>query len=138
MAHNTQHTYMGIDYGTKRIGVALSDTTGTLAFPHETVPAGRESKERIAMIVREHSVEIIVMGESRMRSGKPNILLEESRTYARALEEATGLPVFFEWEYDTSREARKIQGNTGVNDASAAALILQRYLDKTQNTHERY
>ncbi len=129
MGSRNEHIYMGIDSGTKRIGVALSDTTGTLAFPHETVLAGKESVARIATIAREHHAHTIVMGESRMRSGKPNPILEDSRAYARELEKETGLPVIFQWEYDTSQEARKIQGKTNHNDASAAALILQRYLD---------
>ena len=132
--------YLGIDYGTKRIGIALSDEGGTLAFPLEVISAGSASRslgevgeksvERIKEIVREHSVRAIVMGESRKRSGEENPILEESQAYAQALEEATGLSVHFEWEYDTSQEARKMQGKTKTNDASAAALILQRYLDK--------
>ncbi len=129
-------TYLGIDYGTKRLGVALSDESGTLAFPLEVVSAREESVERIKEIVREHSVSVIVMGESRMRSGEENPIWEESQAYARALEEATGLSVHFEWEYDTSQEARKMQGKTETNDASAAALILQRYLDKQKRHSE--
>lgn len=121
---------LGIDYGTKRIGIALSDETQTLAFPYKVVSAGKESVARIAAIAHEHDAQCIVMGESRMYSGSPNPILEESRVYADALKEATGLPVYFEWEHTTSQEARKMQGKTETNDASAAALILQRYLDK--------
>lgn len=123
-------TYIGIDYGTKRIGIALSDDSGTLAFPLEVIPAGKESTGRIKDIADEHTANAIVMGESRMRSGEENPILKDSRACADELEKTTGLKVYFEWEYDTSQEARKMQGKTEVNDASAAALILQRYLDK--------
>lgn len=129
-------TYIGIDYGTKRIGVALSDESGTLAFPLEVIASGRGSVNRIKEIVDEYSVDVIVMGESRMRSGEENSILEESRAYAQVLEEVTRLSVYFEWEYDTSQEARKMQGKTDANDASAAALILQRYLDKQKRHSE--
>ncbi len=122
--------FLGIDYGTKRVGIAISDDSGRVAFPQRVVPNTPVLAETIAFFVDELKVGAVVVGESYDLSGRENPVQKDIIQFVQALEKRTGLPVYFEREYWTSQEARRTQGMTDMNDASAAALILQRYLDK--------
>ncbi len=135
--------YLGLDYGTKRIGVAVSDDTGSLAFPLTAVPAGRDALEKVAALVREHGAQALVIGESRDNTGAPNEVMEDIEQFKKDLEGLSGLPAQYEREFFTSamaaRQFAPEQGSRKANpahdnlDASAAALILQSYLDRIKN-----
>ena len=130
--------FMGIDYGTKRIGVSVSDENYTLAFPKEIVPNDESAFGRLGKIIREENVSEIVVGESVDFKGKLNKLSDEIEVFISGLKERFKLPVYKEKEFLTSVEARRYQTKPGRADASAAALILQRYLDrKNQNDLSR-
>lgn len=148
--HMITGRFLGIDYGTKRIGVAISDENGTLAFPKEIVENNGDTFKKIADIINKEKVQEIVVGESVDFSGKLNALSGRIEVFILELQEKFKLPVHKQKEFLTSVEARKA-GNTkkdstqsqshskvkqiksGRIDASAAALILQRYLDKINN-----
>ena len=68
--------YMGIDYGTKRIGVALSDEGGSVAFPHSVVGAGASAHTALATLAVAESVSGIVFGLSLTQDGVDNPLVE--------------------------------------------------------------
>ena len=130
--------YLGIDYGTRRIGVAVSDDSATFAFPLGTVLAGPKAFAEVMELARENSVALAVMGESNDYNGKPNPVMEEAHAFARELEGA-GLAVHFEPEFMTSAQAaRQYEGDHGRGarpnqdglDSAAAAIILQSYLDR--------
>lgn len=125
--------YLGIDYGSKRVGVALSDDGGSLAFPKTVLAAGNGLLEEIQKLCREEGVGGIVIGESRDYKGAPNPIMKEVAAFKAELETATGLQVVYEPEFMTSAAAEHIQGKTAKHDASAAALILQSFLDKQKN-----
>ena len=128
--------YLGIDYGTKRIGVAQSDESGTIAFPLGVVDAGPVAVSAVAQLAKENRIGKIVIGESKNFQGAPNAVMGDIEQFKKSLAEATGLPVDYEPEFMTSAQAAR-QGldkrGEGVKkedvDASAAALILQGYLD---------
>lgn len=138
--------HLGIDYGSKRVGLALSDDGGTLAFPYKIIPNNTELGDTIHNICGEENVAAIVLGESHDLSGSPNKIMGSIEEFKRNLEGELDLPVYFQLEFMTTIEARgragKEQHNARKNsnppasgknksaDASAAALILQRYLDK--------
>jgi putative holliday junction resolvase len=123
--------YLGIDYGTKKIGVALSDDGGSIAFPHAVVPAGRDALSAIAAIVTENGVGEVVVGESRNFAGEKNKVMAEIDLFAKELAELTGLKVHYEREFFTSAmAARQLNPSHEQLDASAAALILQSFLDR--------
>lgn len=134
--------YLGIDYGQKRIGVALSDEAGRVAFPKAVLPAGREALSRINALIREEGVGRVVLGESRDLAGEPNPVMEDIEQFKKDLEELSGAEVVYEREFFTSAMAarqfapeagsRKEHPDQGLLDASAAALILQSYLDRLQ------
>ena len=137
--------YLGIDYGSKRVGLALSDESGMLAFPYKILKNDMTLVEMIHNICGEENISAIVLGESHDLSGEPNKIMGSIEEFKRNIETELDLPVYFQKEFMTSIEARgrvgKERNNArqvqkekqGAVDASAAALILQRYLDKKNN-----
>ena len=124
--------FLGIDYGTKKIGLALSDENGQLAFPKEVVKNNGELFPKIEAILSKEEIGAIVVGESFDFAGLPNVLQKEIDFFISHLVKRFKLPVHLEKEFWTSVEARRYS-DAGSTDASAAALILQRYLDKRNN-----
>jgi putative Holliday junction resolvase len=129
--------YLGIDFGTKRIGLALSDELGMIATPLETVSAEGALK-KISEIVSEKGVQEIVVGKPKDGSS----IDQDLKEFVGQLSLETFLPVHMENEefssvfadqfrdYEKPR-ARQTKKETGKKkDESAAAIILQRYLDK--------
>jgi len=125
--------YLGVDYGEKHIGIAVSDETGTLAFPFTTFSNTKTLVEDIKKVVQEKQVVGIVIGESKDFQGKENPIMEKARAFAKVLGEVTSLPVFFEPEFMTSVEARRFQGGGEKTHASASALILKSFLERKNN-----
>ena len=131
--------YLGIDYGTKRIGVAVSDDTGSIAFPLTTIKSDREALVRVAALAQENKVEKIVIGESKNFQNEPNEVMEDIEQFKKDLGELTQLDVVYEPELFSSAQAarqyapdssRKANPSQEKLDAAAAALILQSYLDR--------
>lgn len=121
--------YIGIDYGTKRIGVAVSDEDGSFAFPKEIVPSA-QIFEYLIEIVKKENISGIVIGESLASNGLENDVVLETRLFAKKLESKIPVPLFFEREGYSTVEAHRYQTKKGNRDDSAAAVILQRFLDK--------
>lgn len=122
--------FLGIDYGTKRVGLALSDEEGTMAFPKRVVPNSARLVREIEDIIKKERVEAIVVGESKNYKGEDNKIMDEVRAFVETMKRQTALPVYFEPEFLTSAEAAHVQPELAKLDASAAAIILQSYLDK--------
>ncbi len=123
---------LGIDYGTKRIGVAISSEEGGMAFPLAVLVNDGSVLEKLKMLCDERKIDAIVIGESRDLSGKPNPLMKNITAFKLLLENETNLPVYLEPEFFTSAEAERLQGKGALHDASAAALILKSYLNRQQ------
>jgi len=135
--------YLGIDYGSKRVGMALSDERGMMAFPSIVVPNNMQLVAVISALCTAENITAIVIGESHDLSGKANKIMGSIEEFKRNVEAELELPIYFQAEFMTTIEARGRQGkesntarktkkisDSGPADASAAALILQRYLDK--------
>lgn len=140
--------YLGIDYGSKRVGLSLSDEEGMIAFPYKIIKNDMELVDNIHNICGIEEISAIVLGESRDMSGVPNKIMGSIEEFKRNLEVELDLPIYFEKEFMTSMFARGNGGKDKNNarkvakevtsrgarnkkiDDSAAALILQRYLDK--------
>lgn len=122
--------YLGIDYGEKRVGIAVSDEDGSMAFPLDVLSNDKRLTTRIREICKREKAEAIVIGESKDLAGKDNAIMPGARSLVSALKKEVGLPVSWESELFTSAEAERIQGKHGMLDASAAAIILKSYLDK--------
>jgi len=136
--------FLGIDYGSKRVGVALSDLSGQFALPHLVLQNDKKLLPNIKKICEENFVEEIVLGESRDFKGQENPIMKKINLFKDQLEKEISKPVHFELEFLTSAEAsrtnprrdmrpsRKTKENV-ILDASAAALILKSYLEKMRN-----
>lgn len=122
--------YLAIDYGKKKLGIATSDDNGEMAFPCMVIDNNKTLLIEVKQLCKELKIEAIVMGESVDQNGKPNPIAKEARQFAVQLEDAIDLPLYFEKEWMTSVHARVMQEGREVVDDSAAALILQRFLDK--------
>lgn len=126
--------YLGIDYGTRKIGLALSDADGRFAFPLEILPHDSHVLENIAHVIEQKSVKCVVMGDTRADSGASNAITHESEDFAKKLSERTTLPVERVREAWSSFEAARFAPDQKKRDDAAAAIILQRYLDAKQKT----
>lgn len=125
--------FLGIDFGTKRIGVALSDEDGRIAFPETEFENRKNVVERISQLCKEKEVDAIVVGESTNHKGEDNPVMEHIRTFKSELAEKVDMPIHFENEYFSTAHAAQDRDTPGHYDASAAAIILQRFLDKKNN-----
>lgn len=121
--------YLGIDFGEKRVGVAVSDEDGKFAFPVEVLPNNKGLVRAIMDLCMQNKVELIVMGESKNFHGQLNPIMWKVETFKKQLE-AIGFKVVFEPEFMTSIQASQITGENDMLDASAAAIILQAYLNR--------
>ena len=145
--------HLGIDFGTRKVGIALSDEAGTMGFPREIIPNDEHLLERIAAIIKEEKVGVAVFGESLDFTGSGNQVLAKAHAFANQLEATTGVQVAWEQEMFTTQEAKRgLDGvhpqhapntsrvrtggdhNPAAVDASAAALILTSYLSRHDRT----
>jgi putative transcription antitermination factor YqgF len=125
--------YLGIDYGTKRVGIAVSDEEGKIAFPSETLANDKNLADKIVNLCKEKEVGAVVLGESNNFESEENPIMTDVKKLAAKLRKETKLPIILEPEFLTTMQAKRIQGEVVGLDASAAALILQSYLDKIKN-----
>ncbi|MFI5260283.1 MAG: Holliday junction resolvase RuvX [Candidatus Paceibacteria bacterium] len=131
--------YLGIDYGTKKIGLALSDESGTMGFPHSIVPNTPRLVDELCALIAKENVGAVVIGESLNLSGAENPIAKSAHALGNMIAERTGAPVLYESEVFTSAEARRAPEKEMKSraakpranvDASAAALILTSYLSR--------
>lgn len=128
ICYATSMRYLGIDYGTKRVGVALSDAAGRMAFPHEVLANTDNLFAQLITIIDTHDVAEIVIGHSLGRDAAPNAVQAEINTLIEDLTLHCDLPVHLQPEHYTTQAALRIQGRNEKTDASAAALILDAFL----------
>ncbi len=122
--------HLGIDYGTKRVGIALSDEMGHMAFPHSVIVNDVKLQDTIEKIVHENKVGAIVIGHSVNNQGVANNVHAAVEALVLNLTLALGLPIHLEPEWYTTQEAMRFQGKNALKDASAAAIILDSFLRK--------
>ena len=121
---------LGIDYGTKRVGVAISDETNSLAFPVETLSNDKDLVQKVVALIREHTISHLVVGESKDLSGKENVVMKDIKIFVEEIKKESNCEVIFEPEFWSTVEATRYQKEGRLTDASAAAVILQNYLDR--------
>jgi putative Holliday junction resolvase len=124
---------LGIDYGERRVGLALSDDKGMMAFPKAVFPNNNFLMTDLRDFIKGHGVEKIVVGESKSYAMKDNLIMDKIRPFVDELRRDTGLEVIYESELLTSHQAAHFQGKTDMIDAAAASIILQSYIDRTKN-----
>jgi putative Holliday junction resolvase len=138
--------YLGLDFGGRRIGVALSDPGAIIAQPLDTLTVNgiADAVSRVCRLVAEYAVIAVVVGLPLSLSGRESETTEAVRKFAERLRTACPVPVHFEDERLSSRQAemilhshgKKIKGNKGKIDRISAAVILQSYLDRLNISSE--
>jgi len=131
---------LGIDWGSKRIGIAISDEGRTVAFGRQTYHRGNleEDVNFIRDLVSKEDVGLIVIGMPYHMSGESGELVEVVEDFKQTLQEKISIPVETMDERLTSSEAERVMLESDLSredrkrhrDKLAATLILQRYLDK--------
>ncbi len=121
---------LGIDYGTKRIGIAISDDKGMMAFPKAVIPNDKYLFGEIKAMVKSQGIETIVLGESKDYKMQDNAIMPKVRLFADELRRDLGVMVIYEPEMLSSHQAAHFQGKTDKIDAAAASIILQSYIDR--------
>jgi len=130
---------LALDLGTRRIGAALSDPTGTIASTLEVIPADSRARviARVGELVAAHDVSRVIIGLPIRLDGTEGAEARRARQFAAALQQEIGLPVELLDERLSTAEAERAMLEADASrarrrerrDAVAAALILQRYLD---------
>jgi putative Holliday junction resolvase len=141
---------LGIDYGQRRIGLALSDATGLLARPWKTLMregnpsqvAAALAAEIAALVAEADSLAAVVLGFPRRLNGEEHEQSVVVREVAGQLRRLMALPLHLQDERLSSREAEELLARTEKDwrkrkaalDAAAAAVILQDYLDSSDRS----
>lgn len=132
---------LGIDYGKRRTGVAISDFNGIIAMPLETFASGgvRKDVDYVAEIVASRQIDTIVLGMPYNMDGTKGKRAKDTEFFGKVLQKVINIPVIYVDERLTSVEAndKLIEANVSVQnrkkaiDQVAAQIILQQYIDST-------
>ena len=138
---------MGLDFGSKTVGVAVSDALGLTACGIEIIRRDspnkiRKTLVRIEQLIDEYDVEKIVLGYPVMLDGSEGERVEKTKEFAAMLERRTGISVIFQDERLTTVEAYEIMDLAGIKkedrykyvDQIAAQVILEDYMNRVENT----
>ena len=134
--------YLGIDYGTKKVGLALSDEAGTMGVPHAVITNTPRLVDELCVLIAKENIHAVVIGESRTLTSGENPIARDARALGDSISERSGTPVFYESEVFTSAAARRAPEKQAKSrapksrkniDASAAALILTSYLSRSHH-----
>ncbi len=145
--------YIGIDYGTKKTGIAISDALGSLAFPRDVLVTNAQLVTVIAGIIKDENITGVIMGESKNLKGEFNKVATNAHAFAKELQKHIDntVNIIFEDERFSTKQAKtlpnegKARGkiaNTktlrgwtiqSLADSQAAAIILQSFLDKQKH-----
>ena len=130
---------LAIDHGEKKIGFAISDSTGTIANPLKVIEHVSRiiDAAQVADISAQNQVELIVIGQSFDEEGKPNLAGRRAARFAEVLKTQTQIPIVMWDESFSTQSARAARIEMGVPrkmraghlDELAATIILQSYLD---------
>jgi putative holliday junction resolvase len=130
---------LAIDHGEKRIGLAISDPTATIASPFKVIEHISRTLDaaQVAALASENEVGLIVIGQSFNEEGKPNLAGRRAAKFAEALKVQTQIPVLLWDESFSTQDARATRIEMGVSrkkrsghlDELAAVMILRSYIE---------
>ncbi|MBI5529906.1 MAG: Holliday junction resolvase RuvX [Candidatus Doudnabacteria bacterium] len=123
---------LGIDYGEKRIGLAISDESRTFARELEIL-SPKDFWQSINKIIQDQEVTQIVLGWPLNMSGEETKKTEETKKFKEKLEKLTEIKVEITDERLSSQMAEHLPGGKKNVDSLAAQILLQNYLDKNKN-----
>ncbi len=123
---------LGVDYGEKKIGIAISDESAKFAFPHSVIDntSANSVLKALKLICDKNNIGKIIIGQSLDFKGQPNPIMKRIEKFKTFLEERFNLPLEYENEVLTTKQAERSMSRSEKTHSSAAALILQGYLDR--------
>ncbi len=131
---------LAIDYGKKRIGLALSDPLLTFAYPYKTISNDNNFQKELSALLVKKNIEKIILGYPLKENGEYTILTEEVLKFKERLEKKYKIEVILRDERYTSSIAQEMifqsvnkkskRRDKGLLDQNSAAVILQDYLDE--------
>jgi putative Holliday junction resolvase len=132
---------LAIDYGQKRLGIAISDALGITATPYPFVPHDKQMFERLKTLIQEHSIGEIVIGLPITLKGTSSAMTDETEKFADTLKNKISIPVVLQDERFSTMESEKLlisadvsrEKRKEVRDSMAASIILQDYLERRQS-----
>ncbi len=122
--------FLGVDYGDKRVGIAVSDEGGVFAFPRAVLPNTKKIFDEIKKICAEEKIEKIIVGVPVSFSGGQSAQARKTLEFAEALKQYIAIPIEKENEIFSTKSALNMGAGKEKIDQSAAAIILQSYLDR--------
>ncbi|HMQ09855.1 MAG TPA: Holliday junction resolvase RuvX [Oligoflexia bacterium] len=135
-----QKKIMALDYGTKRIGIAISDALGMCAHPRDFIDNNSKAFENILKLAEQENIQLLLFGIPKRLSGEASHMQEEIERFMHNLQKKTGLNMQTWDERLTSAQAEKFMISADVKrkkrktsiDSMAATILLQSYLDSQQ------
>lgn len=121
---------MGIDFGSKKVGIAMSDESGVMAFPHSVLPNDSKLLSTLLTLIEKERVQEIVIGYSVDKGGKANPIHTAVESFMTDLTLAFPIPIHLEPEQYSTQQAIRIQGKNAQTDAAAASIILDSYITR--------
>ncbi|WP_319472110.1 Holliday junction resolvase RuvX [uncultured Pseudodesulfovibrio sp.] len=133
---------LGIDFGLKRVGLAVSDRTGTLVSPYKTIERTTRNAlfDELLEIIQKEAVETIVVGLPLSLAGEDTLTTRQARNFAESLGRRTDVPIHLMDERLTSAQAEEELNAAGLHgkkrkmalDSQAAVVILRSWLENGQ------
>ena len=130
---------LAVDHGEKRIGLALSDPTATIASPLQVIKHTTRLMDaaQVANLASENDVELIIIGQSFYEDGSPNLAGRRAANFAEVLKEQTNISIELVDESFSTKDAQRTVIEMGVSrkkrkghhDALAAVMILRSYIE---------
>lgn len=137
---------LAVDHGEKRIGLAISDLTGTIASPLNVIKHVSRliDAAQVAEIANQNEVKLIIIGQSYDEEGKPNLAGRRAGRFAEELKNQTNIPIEMVDESFSTQIARSARIELGVSrkkraghqDEYAAVVILQNYLEERRHVNK--
>ncbi len=136
---------LAVDYGSKRIGLAMSDPSQFLASTLETLQNDKQTMARLKAVIEEHAVQLVVVGKPLHMNGTAGESAEKAAKLAERISQNSNLPVVMWDERWTTKSAETLYRETGRSasrqrnkiDQVAAAYLLQSFLDRLGGLQQR-
>lgn len=138
MTEQSLKRILAIDYGEKRIGLALSDPLKTFAYPFKTVPNNKDFRNELKLLINEKEIDKVILGIPSEEDNKKSLIIEKIKNLKKLIEQLGIEVILWDESYTSVIAKQRIiesvtkkskRKNKGLLDSNSAAIILQEYLN---------